>query len=113
MVHGDYSKLSDALMDAVLEEVNVFNMRVNGKQLYPKVEVKVSVDELEHMATARTLIRSIQVLRKEKGCTIAESITVQLPEEYTSLPKALLDSIATETVATTITWGNSLQISTG
>jgi len=110
---ADYSKLSDALMDVVLEEVNVFNMRVNGKQLYPKVEVKVSVDELEHMATARTLIRSIQVLRKEKGCTISESITVQLPEEYTSLPKALLDSIATETVATTITWGNSLQISTG
>ena len=110
---NDYSTLSVALMDVVLEEVNVFNMRMNGVQLYPKVEVTVSADELEHMARARTLIRSIQVLRKEKGCTISESITVQLPEEYKSLPKGLLDNIATETVASAITWGNTLQISTG
>ncbi len=109
----DVSKISDACWDVVLEELNVFNVVIDKKQAYPKVPVVVSDEELEHMATARTLIRSIQVLRKEKGCTIAERITVQLPEEYKTLPKKLLDTIATETVAQTITWGNTLSISIG
>ena len=91
----------------------MFNVVIDKKQAYPKVPVVVGDEELEHMATARTLIRSIQVLRKEKGCTIAERITVQLPEEYKTLPKKLLDTIATETVAQTITWGNTLSISIG
>ncbi len=108
-----YSDITDEVWTVILEELNAFNIQIHAKQVFPKVEILVSEDELEHMANSRTLIRSIQAMRKELGYTISQQIVVQLPEEFKTLPKKLLDAIATETVATTITWGNTLHISIG
>jgi len=68
--------------------------------------------ELQAEGEVRELIRQIQLLRKEKGCRIDERVTVQLPKTYEHL-QSQLDSIKKETLATTIVWGESLNILTG
>lgn len=109
----DISKISEEGWEVVLEELNVFNVVIGNTRAYPKTEVVITDEELEQMGVARTLVRAIQVLRKEQGCAIHDTICVELPKEHKNLSKKLLDVIAAETAATKITWGDTLHISTG
>ncbi len=81
-------------------------------------EMTVSLDmeitkALEEKRAVRELIRSIQALRKEKKLTLKDKIHLVLPTRYQSLPKSTLDQIARDTVASTVSWGESLEISIG
>jgi hypothetical protein len=52
-------------------------------------------------------------VRKEKGLGIKDSILVVLPKEYDTLPKRYLDEIQTSTIASSLSWGDSLEVSIG
>lgn len=110
---GNYEIITDEVWDVILEELNTFNIKLNGTVSYPKKEVKVTGEELKAIGDARSLIRSIQMMRKEKGCTIHENVRVTLPKVYNNLPAKLLDYIKTETLASQIIWGEDLSISIG
>lgn len=69
---------------------------------------------LEAEGAARDLIREIQVLRKDKGCTIDARIKVQLPAAYKEkLNAELVAYIQKETLAESISWGDTLSLLTG
>ena len=61
---------------------------------------------------ARELVRQIQILRKEKECKMDEHIAVGLAKEHKNLRDELLLYIRKETLADTITWEETLTIST-
>ncbi len=70
----------DNLLDVIKQETNVKMIKwLNGKVLEVKLDTNLT-PELEAEGQAREIVRSIQVLRKEKGLTLEESIKVQLPE---------------------------------
>ncbi len=112
-VEGDLSHVSDEVWDVVLEELNVFNVSVGDAFAYPKQKVEVSEDRLKQLGEGRSLVRSIQALRKEKGCAVDEHISVVLPENYKALPADILDYVKAETLTSTISWGKQISISTG
>ena len=70
-------------------------------------------EELKLKGTARELVRQIQQLRKEKGCIIDEHIAATLPKQYETFPDELIAYIKKETLTDTVTWGDTLTISTG
>ncbi|MEK7109451.1 MAG: DUF5915 domain-containing protein, partial [Patescibacteria group bacterium] len=56
-------------------------------------------DALRQEGEARELVRDIQMLRKEKGCTMDAKIGVILPTTAKSLTKDLLEEIQRKTLA--------------
>lgn len=101
----------------VAEEINVEKVQCT-KGATDMTEPTVVLDtlitpELKEKGVARELIRQVQILRKEKGCTIQEHIRLVLPDRYKSLPAELLEQVLRDTLATDLTWGDSLSISTG
>lgn len=62
---------------------------------------------------ARELVRQIQMLRKDKGCRIDETIRLTLPRTFASMPKKLLSHIQRETLAQELAWGDEISITTG
>jgi hypothetical protein len=112
-VPGDFVAISDEIWDVILEELNTYNVCIGEKKVYPQKKVTISARELKELGDTRSLVRNIQMMRKEKGCTIHEKIKVQLPKEYETLPEKLLDTIRSETIASLLTWGDTLLISTG
>ena len=107
-------QMTEKLLQLIKDELNVKNVTLvkgNG-------EMKVQLDtdltpELVLEGDARELVRQIQILRKEKGCTIDERIRVTLPEKHRNLPEKMLSVIRTKTLADDIVWGNKMSISTG
>lgn len=73
----------------------------------------VLTDALKAEGEARETIRAIQMLRKEKGCTINGRISIELPQTLKHLEKDLIAYIQKETLADGVTWGEQLTISTG
>jgi len=105
--------LSENILGLVRDEVNVKNVLCKkGPQLTIDIDVNIT-EELRAEGEARELAHKIQMLRKEKGCTINEQIGITLPKEYKDIPERLLSYVQTKTLAKTITWGETLQISTG
>lgn len=108
---GDIKKL-------VLAEANVYELIYEGIN-EPSMEnysaggqSDVKNQDIE-AGKVRDVIREIQVLRKEKGCKIDELVQAQLPVSYKELPKKLQEYIKKETLVTSITWGDTLQILIG
>jgi len=106
-------KINEALQQIIKDELNVkeVDIRVGKGELAGEFDLTIT-PELQQEGEARELIRQIQLLRKEKGCRIDERVTVQLPETQKHL-QSQLDYIKKETLATTIVWGESLNILTG
>lgn len=73
----------------------------------------VLTNELRLEGEARDLVRAIQELRKEKGCTIDAHIHVELPTTYQSLSTSLISYIQKETLATRVSWGDHLTVTIG
>jgi isoleucyl-tRNA synthetase len=69
-------------------------------------------DELKAEGKARELIHAIQILRKEKGCTIDAHIRVTAPDRFGDLPQALAERVKKETLADDIVWGDSFALLT-
>jgi isoleucyl-tRNA synthetase len=109
---GDFTQIPSDVWDVALEELNVFNIQI-GEFAYPKEKVVVGEERLKQLGEVRSLVRSIQALRKEKGCQVDDTILVELPESYKNLPPDLLDYVKAETLTSTISWGSTLQVSIG
>jgi isoleucyl-tRNA synthetase len=104
--------LSDEVCRVLAQEVNVKKITNTVGDFSVDLDVQLT-PQLIAEGDARELVREIQKLRKEKGCTIDAHIAITLPKDKQSLPKDLLNSIQKETLADTITWGDALTISTG
>ncbi|MBI2404622.1 isoleucine--tRNA ligase [Candidatus Gottesmanbacteria bacterium] len=106
-------RIKKDFLQLITDELNVKNIIIEkGKG---KLEVAFDLTltpELKNEGDARELVRQIQILRKEKGCRIDERVKVQLPKEYQRL-KDHFDYIRKETLAGSIVWGESLNVSTG
>lgn len=99
-----------------LKKTSKVDTLIVSSKYYGEVAVFLDTEitpELEMERKVRELIRSIQVLRKEKGLSIHDSISLTLPDEYKSLSKLHLDQVLHDTVASGLVWGNSLEISIG
>lgn len=81
-VDGDFSKISPAVWQIVLDELNIKNIVVNKTERFPKKEVIVSEDDLNHEGRVRDLIRCIQSKRKELGLKSIDFIELTVPEFY-------------------------------
>ncbi len=104
--------LSDDVLGVIKDEINVLEVtQITGTAAGVMFNTTLT-PELIALGTARGLIREIQVLRKEKGCTIDGHIRLTLPETYKTLSKDLLAMVQKETVAEDISWGTDLSIST-
>ncbi|OGG11087.1 hypothetical protein A2Z00_01770 [Candidatus Gottesmanbacteria bacterium RBG_13_45_10] len=98
------------------EELNLKSLRWSagqgGQGKFTTADLEIT-PELKAEGDTRELVRQVQILRKEKGCKIDERISVQLPKNYDTLPGKLVENIKRETLASLLTWGESLEISTG
>jgi len=107
-------ELRDEQLRAVLhEEVNVYELVYKGKSDEYEVSGErgeKNVDAKRGMA--RDLVRKVQGMRKEKGLTIDEHITLVLPSEHESLGEENIEYIKKKTLAKKLTWGSSISIST-
>lgn len=82
----------------------------SGKNFYLDILITA---KLEQEGAARDLIRQIQLLRKDAGCTMDQHIGLDLPHELSGYPAELLDNIRKHTLADSIIWADSLKIRTG
>jgi isoleucyl-tRNA synthetase len=116
MEYSRNKRLGREIEEVMKAELNIKNIRWNaGNELYGKFipdDLKIT-SELLAEGEARGLVRQIQQLRKEKGCTIDGQIRVVLPKDYRKFPEQLIEYIKKETIATQLTWGDTLQISIG
>lgn len=107
------AKLSDEILRVLEEELNIKKVTNAEGEFSVKLDTKIT-DTLKAEGDARDLVREIQVLRKDKGCTINARVSVQLPEKFKNvLTPELLALIQKKTLADTITWGSTLSLSTG
>lgn len=107
-------KLDTSFLELIKDELNVKNIEVK----IGKGELAITIDttltpELRAEGQARELMRQIQILRKEKGCTIDERVVVVAPKEYQALSGELLETVKRETLTSKLIWGEKLSILTG
>lgn len=116
MEYHSEKQLSGEIETLMQDELNIKKIRwVKGPEAYGKF----TADDLEltpllkQEGEIRELIRQVQMLRKEKGCKIDERIALALPKTFDSFPPELIDLVKKETLTSTVSWGDSLTISTG
>lgn len=101
-------------MQLIKDETNIKTIELtSGSGEVEAILDTTMTRELEDEGKARETVRAIQMLRKEKGCTIDERIQVALPSELKTLSEDLVTYIQKETLASHIVWGDSLEILTG
>lgn len=106
-IEGEYIEL-------MKEELNVKEVKIVVGEGELIVELDTtSTPELESEGKMRKLIRAIQQLRKEKGCTIDGHVRVEVPQEYKDLSEGHIENIKKETLTDEIVWGNLLKLLTG
>lgn len=102
--------LPKELLDVLRDEVNVLTViYTKGEGIDVSFDVNLT-EELKNLGIARSLVRDIQLLRKEKGCKIDEHILLTLPIQFKSLTKDHVEFIQKETLSTSITWAKQLSI---
>ncbi|MDP1721982.1 MAG: isoleucine--tRNA ligase [Candidatus Gottesmanbacteria bacterium] len=107
-------QIEEEYIDLVKEELNVKEVEiVVGEGEFSVTVDTTSTPELVAEGHMRQLVRAIQILRKEKGCTIDAHIRVQVPEECKDLTQELVDRVKKETLSDELVWGNSLALLTG
>jgi len=104
--------VSGELIELIKEETNIKHVEfIEGEGEMEVILDTTMTPELLGEGKMRELIRSVQVLRKEKGCTIDAHIKLTLPKSE-KLPDTMEAVIKKETLADTLIWGDSLDIST-
>ena len=101
--------ISNRVMDAVLNEVNVYELFYGGENPWNEysIEGTWSDDNLDKTAgEAREIIRQIQQARKEAGCDLAEFVTVKLPD----WPKEFEEEIKKQTLSKKLEKSDKLEI---
>jgi isoleucyl-tRNA synthetase len=108
-VRCEEKELSSEFMQLFLEELNVKS--ASWQQVSDLKEPAVDLDttttpELKAEGEARELVRMIQDLRKENGCSVKDRIVIHIP----SWPKEFEEYIKKETMAEKIEKGTNLVI---
>lgn len=107
-------QIEDEFIEIVKEELNVKEVVITKGEGELAVKLDTtSTPELIAEGRMRQLVRAIQILRKEKGCTIDEHVRVQVSEDYKDLSQELMDRVKKETLADELVWGSSLTLLTG
>lgn len=113
-VQNSTFKAEGEFIELVKEELNVKEVEIVVGEGEFTVELDTtSSPELVAEGQMRLLVRGIQVLRKEKGCTIDEHIRVQVPEAFQTLTPEVIARVKKETLADEIVWGSSYRVLTG
>lgn len=99
------------ILTVMLEELNILELWING-DVYKTALADISDEELIYRNTTRSIIRKVQQLRKDQSLGVKDIIMLRLPSEYQTLPKSYLEEITKTTVASSITWGESFEVST-
>ncbi len=117
LTYTGHTRLRAGVEAIIAEETNVKRVEF---ETYPEKDSALVVtldftltDELKAEGEAREVMRNIQILRKETKCAVDDRISLTLPLVHKHLSKALLDTIQKETLADSLTWGETLSISTG
>jgi isoleucyl-tRNA synthetase len=116
ILYGGPRKLTDEVKRVVLAETNVYQLDYDDKNKNTEFIASGDAGELnqdQEAGLARELIREIQMLRKEKGCSMSETIRVEVPSTYKNLPLELLAKVKRETLARELLWADTLSILTG
>jgi isoleucyl-tRNA synthetase len=114
LTYSGPAELTDEVKSIVLSEANLYELAYTKKTKDFGIEgVWDEPNQDTAAGMARDLVREIQKLRKEKGCTIDAHITLVLPKDTQSLSKDLLEMIKKETLTDSLSWGDALTISTG
>lgn len=95
--------------ELVLEELNVKLADWEVDEGHRKTEVSLELEistELKAEGEARELIRAVQDLRKEKGCSVKDKIVIRAP----SWPEGMEDYIKRETLASELLKSEELTI---
>ncbi len=108
------------ITELTVEIIHLIAQETNIKRITPLAgdgEMTVELDltmtpELEQEGQAREAIRAIQQLRKTKKCSLNDTIGITLPTALKTLEPSFLDRIKKETLAASIVWGDSFEIST-
>lgn len=105
------ASISKDVSAVIAEELNILSVTFERADTVEVTFDTTLTETLMQMGAIRELVRTIQVLRKEKGCTIDEQVTVTLPSSWKSLSAEALAVASKETLATLV-WGTELSIST-
>ena len=105
-------KLSDDTLEVLKGELNVKKITNTVGVFNIDLDFRLN-EQLVQEGQARELIREIQQLRKEKGCSIDERIRVGVPPSFKSLSPELLEKVKKETLAQELLWADTLSILTG
>ena len=102
--------LAPELIDLIKDEVNVKNIVFEGA-LTTEVELDTTITpELKEEGDVRELIRSIQDLRKEKGLSVGDKVSITVPESNRALVEKYGHEIKKTTGLIDIKVGDSLSI---
>lgn len=112
-VYSSYASPGEEWLAIFLQELNVKEAVVEKTDKDMSVELDATITpELKAEGDKRKLVREIQMLRKAKGCRIDEHVSLVIASEYKSLTEALLEEVKKDTLASSITWGESTDIVT-
>jgi len=106
-------QISNELLGLIKDETNIKEITFTKGEGEIVAELDTTMTpELEKEGKVREVIRTVQQLRKNQGCTIDGRITLTLPKSLKSLGQSNIDIIQRETLATSVIWGDSYSIST-
>ena len=101
-------QIKDELLQLIKDELNVKEVEVVAGKGELQVELDTTLTpELIEEGKARELVRQIQLIRRESGCGLSDRVIVTCPD----WPKQFESLIKKETLARTITKGDTLQVS--
>jgi isoleucyl-tRNA synthetase len=98
---GNYLSVRDEIWKVVLTELNVKNLLISGKLVYPHNKVEYSEESLAAEGQARDIVRKIQEERKMIGTALDEKVNVTLPE----YPESFAEYIRTNALVDTLSKG--------
>ncbi len=96
------------LLQLIKDELNIKEIEVVAGNGELKIELETTLTpQLVEEGKARELVRQIQLIRKESGCGLSDRVSIICPD----WPKQFESLIKKETLARTITRGETLQVS--
>lgn len=103
---GGADSVRSEIWDTVLEELNIFNIVINGKQVYPAQFAAKTIEELEALEKKRDIIRKIQQERKSLGTSYDEKVDVILPD----WPKEFEEEIKRKALINNLSKGDTFSV---
>ncbi|MEK7177755.1 MAG: class I tRNA ligase family protein, partial [Patescibacteria group bacterium] len=103
---NNFNLISNEVWEVILKELNIKNITINDKFHYPKIEVKVTEEQLAKEGKLRELIREIQGKRKIKGLKPDDKIDLIIPKEF----EKEKEFISKRVLAKKISFGDKIEV---